>query len=143
MAEQDLRLGADMSSPAMTKAEMSRADVEAMIAAANGRPIDLHDEALSGLDLSGLNLRGANLRTARLNTANLRGTDLGGANLEQAWFLKADLSGADLTGSAVAGADFRNVDVSGVRPIDLKGQAEVRNWAERMNADRPVTQASN
>ena len=30
-AEQDLLLGADMSSPAMTKAEMSRADVEALI----------------------------------------------------------------------------------------------------------------
>lgn len=30
-AEQDLLLGADMASPAMTKAEMSRADIEAMI----------------------------------------------------------------------------------------------------------------
>ena len=95
-AEQDLLLGADMASPAMTQAEMSRADVEAMIKAADGKPIDLHDKALSGLDLSGLNLRGANLRTARLNKANLRGADLSGANLEQAWFIKADLAGAKL-----------------------------------------------
>ena len=56
-AEQDLLLGADMTSPSMTKAEMSRADIEAMIKAADGKPVDLHDKALSGLDLSGLNLQ--------------------------------------------------------------------------------------
>lgn len=247
-AEQDLLLGADMTSPAMTKAEMSRADVEAMIAAAGGRPLDLADKALSGLDLSGLNLRGANLRTARLNKANLRGTDLSGANLEQAWLIKADLSGAkladtkmfgitardanlsgadlsrampigdfkgadmrgatlvdlkggadiknqsmglmravfvsvnlaganlrganlgrsrleyadlkdadltdvvlmgsdlsgaNLTGATVAGADFRNVDVSGARLIDLKGQDSTKDWSARVNADRAITQAAN
>ncbi|PIK68725.1 hypothetical protein CS379_33600, partial [Methylobacterium frigidaeris] len=68
-AEQDMLLGADMASPAMTRAEVSRADIEAMIAGAAGRPIDLSNKALSGLDLSGLDLRGANLRTARLNRA--------------------------------------------------------------------------
>ncbi|MCJ2087733.1 pentapeptide repeat-containing protein [Methylobacterium sp. E-005] len=247
-AEQDLLLGADMASPAMTKAEMSRADVEAMIKAADGKPIDLHDKALSGLDLSGLNLRGVNLRTARLNKANLRGADLSGANLEQAWFIKADLSGAkladakmfgitardadfggadlsrsmpigdfkganmggatlvdlkggadirnqsmglmravftsvnlagahlkgadlgrsrleyadlkdadltdvvlmgsdlsgaNLTGATIAGADFKNVDVSGARLIDLRGQDSAKDWAERVNADRAITRAPN
>ncbi|MGH1570898.1 pentapeptide repeat-containing protein [Methylobacterium sp. P31] len=244
-AEQDLLLGADMSSPAMTRAEMSRADVEALIAKAGGKPIDLHDKALSGLDLSGLNLRGANLRTARLNKANLSRADLSGANLEQAWFLKADLSGAkladakmfgitardanlsgadlsrsmpigdfkganmsgatlvdlkagadiknqsmglmravftsvnlsgaklkgadlsrsrleyadlrgadltdavlmgsdlsgaNLTGATIAGADFKNVDVSGARLIALKGQDTAKDWAQRVNADRAITQ---
>jgi hypothetical protein len=76
IAEQDLLLGADMSSPAMTKTEMSQDDVEALISKADGKPIDLHDKALSDLDLSGLNLRGANVRTARLNKANLRRADL-------------------------------------------------------------------
>ncbi|GJE38681.1 pentapeptide repeat-containing protein [Methylobacterium persicinum] len=247
-AEQDLLLGADMSSPAMTKAEMSRADVEALIETAGGRPIDLQDKALSGLNLSGLNLRGANLRTARLNKTNLRGADLTGANLEQAWLLKADLSGAkladakmfgitardanfsgadlsrsipigdfkganmsgatlidlkggadiknqsmglmravftsvnlsganlrganlgrsrlefanlkdadltdvvlmgsdlsgaNLTGATVTGADFKNVDVDSAKLIDLKGQADTKDWSERVNADRAVTQASN
>ena len=52
-AEQDLLLGADMASPAMTRAEMSRADVEALIQAADGKPVDLHDKSLSGLDLRG------------------------------------------------------------------------------------------
>ncbi|WP_375276067.1 pentapeptide repeat-containing protein [Methylorubrum thiocyanatum] len=126
-AEQDLLLGADMSSPAMTKAEMSRADVEAMIQDANGKPIDLHDKALSGLDLSGLNLRGVNLRTARLNKANLRGADLSGANLEQAWLLKADLSGAKLADAKMFGitardANLSEADLSRSMPIgDFKG----------------------
>jgi hypothetical protein len=40
-AEQDLLLGADMGSAAMTRAEMTRTDVEAMIARADGKPIDL------------------------------------------------------------------------------------------------------
>lgn len=246
-AEQDLLLGADMASPAMTKAEMGRADIEAMIRASDGKPLDLHDKALSGLDLSGLNLRGANLRTARLNGTNLRGADLSGANLEQAWFLKADLSGAkladarmfgitardanlsgadlsrstpigdfkganmsgamlvdlkggtdirnqsmglmravftsvnlsganlkgadlgrsrleyadlkdadltdvvlmgsdlsgaNLTGATVAGADFKNVDVSGAKLLDLKGEASAKGWAQRVNADRAVTRVS-
>lgn len=243
-AEQDLLLGADMTAPAMTQAEMSRADIQGMIAKANGQPLDLHDKALSGLDLSGLNLRGANLRTARLNKTNLRGADLSGANLEQAWLLKADLSGArlqdakmfgitardanfsgadlsrampigdfkganmsgatlfdlkggadlknqsmglmrtvftsvnlsgaklkganlgrsrleyanlkdadltdvvlmgsdlsgaNLTGATIAGADFKNVDVSGARLLDLKGQDSAKDWAARVNADRAVT----
>lgn len=145
-AEQDLLLGADMASPAMTQAEMSRADVEAMIAAADGKPIDLHDKALSGLDLSGLNLHGANLRTARLNKTNLRGTDLSDANLEQAWFLKADLSGAkladarmfgitardaDLTGADLSRSrpigDFKGANMSGATLVDLKGGADIKN----------------
>lgn len=145
-AEQDLLLGADMASPAMTQAEMSRADIEAMITAAHGKPIDLHDKALSGLDLSGLNLRGANLRTARLNKANLRGADLGGANLEQAWFIKADLSGAKLMDARMFGitardanlsgadlsrsmpiGDFKGANMSGATLVDLRGGADIKN----------------
>lgn len=68
-AEQGLLLGADMTFPAMTQAELSRADIEAMIKAADGKPIDLHDKSLSGLDLSGVDLRAAKLRTARLGKA--------------------------------------------------------------------------
>ncbi|MGH1574996.1 pentapeptide repeat-containing protein [Methylobacterium sp. P31] len=145
-AEQDLLLGADMSSPAMTRAEMSRADVEALITKADGKPIDLHDKALSGLDLSGLNLRGANLRTARLNNANLRGADLTGANLEQAWCLRADLSGAKLVGTKMFGitardanligadlsrsmpiGDFKGANMSGATLVDLKAGADIKN----------------
>ncbi len=118
----------------MTKAEMSRADVEAMIQAVDGKPIDLHDKALSGLDLSALNLRGATMRTARLNKA----TDLTDVVL-----MGSDLSGANPTGATVAGADFKNVDISGARLIDLRGQSEAEDWAERVNVDRAITQAIN
>ncbi|MDO9426827.1 MAG: pentapeptide repeat-containing protein [Methylobacterium sp.] len=145
-AEQDLLLGADMGSAAMTTAEMTRGDVEALIAGADGKPIDLSDRALAGLDLSGLNLRGANLRTARLNKANLRGADLTGANLEQAWFIKADLSGAKLVGAKMFGitardanlsgadlsrsmpiGDFKGANMAGATLVDLKGGADIKN----------------
>ncbi|PMV09977.1 pentapeptide repeat-containing protein, partial [Pseudomonas sp. GW704-F2] len=43
----------------------------------------------------------------------------------------------------VTGADFKNVDVSGARLIDLKGQAEAKDWAERVNVDLAITQATN
>ena len=112
-AEQDLLLGANMNTPAMTQAEMSRADIEALITKSHGQPIDLTDKALSGLDLSGLNLKGANLRTARLNKTNLRGADLSGANLEQAWLLKSDLSGAKLVGAKMFGVTARDANFSG------------------------------
>ena len=145
-AEQDLLLGADMNTPAMTQAEMSRADIEAMIARADGKPLDLSDKALSGLDLSGLNLRGVNLRTARLNKANLRGADLSEANLEQAWFIKADLSGVKLVGPKMFGitareanlsgadlsrsmpiGDFKGANMSGATLVDLRGGADIKN----------------
>lgn len=145
-AEQDLLLGANMNTPAMTQAEMSRADIEALIAKADGKPIDLTDKALSGLDLSELNLKGVNLRTARLNKTNLRGTDLTGANLEQAWLIKSDLSGARLVGAKMFGVtardanfsdadltearpigDFKGANLSRARLVDLKGGADIKN----------------
>lgn len=48
--------------PAMTQAEMNRADVEA-----DGKPIYLSDKFLSCLDLCQLNLKGVNLRTVCLS----------------------------------------------------------------------------
>ena len=45
--------------------------------------------------------------------------------------------------ATVTGADFKNVDVDSAKLIDLKGQAEAKDWSERVNADRAVTQASN
>jgi uncharacterized protein YjbI with pentapeptide repeats len=54
----------------------------------------------------------------------------------------SDLSGANLTGATVAGADFKNVDVSGAKLIDLKGEASAKGWAQRVNADRAVTRVS-
>ena len=73
-----------------------------MIAKADGRPVDLTDKSLSGLDLSGIDLKGANLRSARMNRTNLRGADLSGARFEMAWLLGADLSGAKLVRAGVS-----------------------------------------
>ncbi|WP_375275591.1 pentapeptide repeat-containing protein, partial [Methylorubrum thiocyanatum] len=92
----------------------------------------------TSVNLSGANLRGANLGRSRLEYANLKDADLTGVVL-----MGSDLSGANLTGATVTGADFKNVDVSGARLINLKGQSEAKDWAERVNIDRAVTQASN
>ncbi len=102
-AEQDLLLGADMSSPAMTQGRdeprRRRGDNQG-----RGRQADRPARQVPlRARFSGLNLRGVNLRTARLNKVNLRGADLSGANLEQAWFLKADLSGAKLADAKMFG----------------------------------------
>jgi uncharacterized protein YjbI with pentapeptide repeats len=74
------------------------------------------------------------MRTARLNKA----TDLTDVVL-----MGSDLSGANPTGATVAGADFKNVDISGARLIDLRGQSEAKDWAERVNVDRAINQAIN
>ena len=69
---QDPMRGLDLSSPDMTVAEMTRAEVEAALKAARGgERADFTGKRLSGLDLSGLDLSGANLRAVRLNHANL------------------------------------------------------------------------
>src|SRR5262249_3396564 len=65
---QDMLRHIDLSAPDMVAAEMTRAEVEAMLAAATpSRPADFTSKKLSGLDLSGLDLSGAVLRAARLN----------------------------------------------------------------------------
>ena len=57
---QGMMSGVDLSSPAFTKAELSRADIEAMIAKGpTGGKLDLSDKSLNGLDLSKLDLSGA------------------------------------------------------------------------------------
>ena len=59
---QTMLQGLDLTSPAMTEAEMSREDVEAALAAAE-TPLDLTGKRLNGLDLSGLDLSGVILRS--------------------------------------------------------------------------------
>ncbi|MFO1075922.1 MAG: pentapeptide repeat-containing protein, partial [Geminicoccaceae bacterium] len=67
----------DLAAPRMSAAELSRADLERLIAAkAPDTALDLRDRSLNGLDLSGLDLSGADLRWARLNRARLVGTRL-------------------------------------------------------------------
>ncbi len=121
---QDMLQGVDLTQPAYSKSEFTRAQIEALLAA---RQTDFSGRSLNGLDLSGLDLSGANLRAARLNKARLAGAILDGAILDQAWLIEADLTGASLKGARAFaaqmqrlrgdGADFSRARVAG----DLSG----------------------
>jgi quinoprotein relay system zinc metallohydrolase 2 len=118
----------DLSSPAMTTAEIDRAALlEKLAAVPPGGRADLTGMRLSGLDLGGVNLSGAILRNARLNNTRLVGARLDGAILDQAWALKADFTGASLKRASLfaaqlVGARLADADLSGARIAgDLTG----------------------
>jgi len=70
-AAQDVMRHVDLTSPDMVAAEMTRPEVEAVLAAATSdKPADLTGRKLSGLDLSSLDLSGAVLRAANSSCAN-------------------------------------------------------------------------
>ena len=110
---QDLWQYIDLNSDAFTKADMTRADVEAAITAAGSAPVDLSGKQLNRLDLSGINLAGANLLAARINGTKLVGANLKGAKLDQAWGLDADLTGADLEGASLVSAQLIRAKLDG------------------------------
>lgn len=125
---QDMLQGVDLSQPAYSQAELSRADVEAALKnRKSGAALDFSNKSLNGLDLSGLDLSGVNFRAARFNKARLSGANLDGAILDQAWLMQADLTGASLKGAhafaaqmqkmRADGADFSRARVAG----DLTG----------------------
>lgn len=121
---QDMLQGVDLSQPAYSQSETSRADIEAALKAGQR---DFSGKSLNGLDLSGLDLSGANFRAARLNKAALAGTKLDGAILDQAWLMQADLTGASLKGAHAFAAQMQRIradkaDFSGSRLAgDLTG----------------------
>lgn len=118
---QSVTAGVDLTSPAMTEAEMTRAEVEAMIARSD---LDFTRKLMNGLDLSGLDLSNAVLRAARLNKANLAGTDLSGALMDQAWLLHADLSGADLSGASLFQTQFGKATLAGADASGSRAAAD-------------------
>src|SRR5688572_18693622 len=98
---QDMLRYLDLKSDDFTKADMTRSEIEAALAAADStKPADFSARRLNGLDLSGLNFKGAKLQATRLNRANLAGANLDGATLDQAFALDADLTGASLRGAS-------------------------------------------
>ena len=112
---QSVMSGVDLESPAMTMADMTRADVETILATP---PVDLSGARLNGLDLSGLDFTGATLQGARLNKTNLTGATLDNATLDQAWALEAKLDGASLKDASLfqvqlVGCSLREADLSG------------------------------
>lgn len=115
--------GLDTTSPAFTKSEMTRADIESGLTKLSGSEVlDLSGKSLNGLDLSGMDLRRTKLQSARINNVNFKGANLEGVVLDQAWALKSNLTGAKLKGSSLFatqfggskldGADFTNAHVA-------------------------------
>ena len=130
----------DLTSDAMTKAELTRQELLAILSRAtvDGR-VDLTSKRLSGLDLQNVDFKGANLRWARLNNTDLRGANLRDAILDSAWLLNANLEGADLRGASLKSsqmrrANLRDANLSGARIVANLERADLRG-ADLSNAD--------
>ena len=134
----------DLDSPEMTEADLTRAEVEAILAkartqtqnGAGGVGGDFRRRRLSGLDLSGLSFVGADLRWARMNFANLQNADLSGAALDSAWAAQADFSGAKLVGASAQSAQMprailAGADLSGARVVANLSRANLRGATAR------------
>ena len=138
----------DLSSARMSAAELTRAEVEALIAAAPpGLGVDLADRSLNGLDLSGLDLArgGSHPRPTQSREAGRHAAD--GARLDMSWGIEADLTGASLKGAAMFQAQFPRArldraDLSGARIIGSSRAAasRARDWSASMG--RPTCATS-
>ena len=92
---QDMIDQLDLKSDEFTKADVTRDDIVAAIAATpDGSLADFSGKRLNGLDLSGLDLRKLRLQSTRINGAKLAGANLDGVILDQAWALESDLTNA-------------------------------------------------
>jgi uncharacterized protein YjbI with pentapeptide repeats len=130
----------DLTSPKMSEAELSRADVIAMLEAATpDQPADLSNKGLNGLDLSNLDLSGADLSRSRLNRVNLKGTLLRGARLDLAWLIEANLEGADLRDVSMIQTQLIKARLAGA---DLSNARIVANFEGANLADAKLTNAS-
>jgi uncharacterized protein YjbI with pentapeptide repeats len=110
----DMLSGVDLTQPAYSRSEMTRADVEALLRRQRaGESLDLSGKSLNGLDLSNLDLSGVNFRAARLVKARLAGAKLDHAILDQAWLLEADLSGASLVDARLFAAQMQRARADG------------------------------
>jgi uncharacterized protein YjbI with pentapeptide repeats len=99
---QDMIDQLDLKSDEFTKADVTRDDVLAAIAATpDGSLADFSGKRLNGLDLSGLDLRKLKLQSTRINGAKLAGANLDGVILDQAWALESDLTNASLKGASL------------------------------------------
>ncbi len=105
---QDMMRGVDLSSPMYTMAEMTRADIEKLLA--SGKKPDLALKSLNGLDLSGLDFSGVNFRSARVNKTKFSGAKLVGAIFDQAWAVGADFSGANLSKASLFAAQMQDTN---------------------------------
>lgn len=119
---QDLTQFLDLKSDEFTKSDITRASIEAGIAAlAAGATLDLSGKRINGVDLSGLDLTRTKLTSARINGCNFKGANLSGVSMDGAWALKSDFTTAKFIGTSLFqtqmmdakldGADFSNAMV--------------------------------
>jgi BTB/POZ domain-containing protein KCTD9 len=119
---QDATQYLDITSDEFTKAEMTRADIEAALAAlAPSATLDLSGKRLNKLDLSGMDLTRTKLTSARINGCKLNGANFSAVSLDGAWALKSDFRDAKFIGASLFqtqmmdaildGADFSNAMV--------------------------------
>jgi uncharacterized protein YjbI with pentapeptide repeats len=97
--------------PAFATEHLGADQVRAVVAAAQGRIVDLSGKDMSGDDLTGLDLSGATLSGADFSGANLHGVKLVGADLTEArlvnadltfaWFIRANFTRANLHGATL------------------------------------------
>ena len=113
---QDLLQHLDLNSDEFTKSDMTRAEIEAAIAAAGAGVVDLFGKRLNGLDLSGLDLRKAILKAAYINGTNFTDSNLDGAVLDRAWALKSNFTKATFKGAPEAAAAQSGGGPTGVCP---------------------------
>ena len=122
----------DLTSDEMTKPELTREELLAILSSATaGERVDLTSKRLSGLDLRNVDFKGANLRWARMNNTDLIGAILRGAILDSAWLLDANLERADLRGASLAStqmrrANLRDANLSGARIVADLQRADLR-----------------
>ena len=130
----------DFTSDEMTKAELTRQELLAILSRATAdERVDLTSKRLSGLDLRNVDFKGANLRWARLNNTDLRGANLRDTILDSAWLLnanleRADLRGASLVSSQMQRANLRDANLSGARIVANLQRADLRG-ADLSNAN--------
>ncbi|HEY0736055.1 MAG TPA: toll/interleukin-1 receptor domain-containing protein [Herpetosiphonaceae bacterium] len=124
LQEMDLRAanfqGVSFQEASLFMSNLGRAN----LVGANFRSANLQRVRLQSADLLGSNLRGANLQeailfAASLQATNLRRTNLRGANLLEVNLVRAKLQGTNLEGSRVGSTIFANVDLRGVRGLDM------------------------
>ena len=140
VSAQDLIDMVDMSTPAMTEAQMTRDEVVAILEqATETSPADFTKHRLSGLDLSGLNFKRADMRWARLNNSDLSGSIMRGVNLDLAWMVGANLENVDMTdarlfSAPIQRANLKNAILDGARVAANFKQSDLRGASFR-NAD--------
>ena len=104
----------DLASDDFTKAEMTRADIEAALAGLKaGETLDLSGKRLNGLDLSGLDLTRTRLQATRINNVNLKGAKLDGVVLDAAWALKSNFTNASFIGASLFQTQMRDALIDG------------------------------